>query len=355
MKFTVLLVSAMLQAAPAQDFAYPHLKKEDSARLSKIAADVCANASRVAAETKNTRLSEAHKRHCVETKPPSVTGLIVAFHHLNLETKRSQKTEKAFFKSTIPVLAISLKQYPDFPEPPAVWSMTGAIQELSGLAHDKKRNVLWSHGDSGTGEFIGRTDLKTFKTEKVRVENAKNHDWEAIVVDSKARVWILDVGDNLGARKKTRLYRVDPEKIKDGSVAAEREIGVRFESGAHDIEAGVVEGDTLYLIGKDYYKRSRVHSVDLRDEAEDSQIAKALGETPVVPPISDATLTSDGRLILLTYFGLYELLNWKDPKARALKQLNSDVLGQIEAITSVSPDSVYIGREDGKVFSSKIR
>jgi hypothetical protein len=345
----------MIPFAMAQELAYPHLSKAQSESLFAFTSKICSDTKEFTTKSKNARLTEAYERHCVKTKPPSLTGLIVAFYHLNVDAKGSQKEEKLFYKSRLPIMSFTVRQTPDFAAPKPAWDVSGIVDELSGLAYDKKRNIFWSLGDSGTGEKIGRTNARTFSTESIKVTGGKNHDWEAIAVDSKFMVWILDVGDNVGARKKVRLYRINPDEIAQGTVKINRELQVQYDGKAHDVEAAVVEGDSLYLIGKEYYKPVRIDKVDISESAQPKQKAIALGETPEAPPITDAFLTENNRLMALTYFGVFEIQNWKDPTKRSFKQINHNVWGQTEALSSIDSKTFFVGSEDGSVFKTEIQ
>jgi hypothetical protein len=181
------------------------------------------------------------------------------------------------------------------------------------------------------------------------VMGAKNIDWEAMALDSKGKLWIFDVGDNLSERKSLTLYQVDPDKIKEGQAQIERQIQVRYPKSPHDVEAAIIDGDRLFLFGKHYYKPVPVYSVDLASTGTE-QVATDLGVIPEIAPITDAYLEKDGRLILLTYFGLFELTNWKKPESRKLKSLTTRFLGQTESLTSAGDGKYFIGREDGLVF-----
>ncbi|MEQ1876852.1 MAG: hypothetical protein ABL958_09410, partial [Bdellovibrionia bacterium] len=344
----ILIPWLLFSSASSGSISYSHLTKEQSDRLNEAAASVCEQTASLAKETANARLTEAHKRHCLESKPPSLTGLIVAFHHLNIETKQSQAKEKQFFKKNLITLSALVQSSPDYPEPKAAWSIAGSIDELSGLAFDKKRNLIWSLGDSGTGPIIGKTSVGSFKTEKFQVDQANNRDWEAIVLDQDSNVWALDVGDNRALHKSVVLYQFNPEEIKGSHVPLKRKIEVTYKGGARDVEAGWIDGMKLYLVEKAYYRPARIVSVDLGPKSAATQTAEDFGNLPELGPITDAALGPEGKPYLLTYFGVFEVENWKAPAKRALKQINNQILGQIEAMTFIA-GKAHVGREDGKV------
>lgn len=342
----ILISLFVFQTTAGAEIAYSHLKKEQSDRLLETATKICEQTAKIAKETKSQRLTEAHKRSCIDRKPPSLTSLIVAFHHLNVETKKGP--EKEFFRKNLMVLAALVQITPDFPEPKSEWSVRGVVDELSGLAYDKKRNLIWSHGDSGTGPLIGRTSIDGFKTEKLQVDGANNRDWEAIVVDDAGFVWVLDVGDNRAAHKSVVAYQLNPGDIKGTHITVKRKIEATYEGGARDVEAAVMSDGKIYLIEKEYYRESRISTIDIGEKSEPKQISKSFGTIPPTPPITDAAIAENGKLILLTYFGIFEIANWKTGKL-APTQLNDQILGQVEAITIVG-GKTYVGREDGKVF-----
>jgi hypothetical protein len=366
MLFSAVLALGLVTGSPQ----YSHLPRNQSDQLASLALRICSDTTALATKTSNSRLKDAQYRNCIERDPPSLTGLVVAFYHLKLETKDKETLD--FYRKNLSILGPVVSTTPDFKAPKPSWTVANSVSELSGMATDSVRKVIWSLGDSGTGSWIGRTQPDKRITDKISVGEVKNRDWEAIVLDSNGKVWILDVGDNLSVHKKVFAYMLDPSKIDEPSRSAkndgpdalfgdpgkarllkakvEKKIEILYPSGPFDVEAAFFDKGRIYLIGKHYYKSVPVVSFSIAADAPVVQAAQAFGEIPVIPPVTDAYLSPERKLVLLTYFGLYEVLNWDNPLKRELKSYGYFNWGQTEALTSDGAGGFWVGREDGAVF-----
>ena len=324
---------------------YAGLDKKDNAKLLEKAKNLCTEIKEFAEKEKDVRLGEAYERHCVKPAEPQLSALIGAFYHMNIDLKDSDKKKSEFYKSKLLEIIATTKWLPDFQTPPVKWDLKGAIFEMSGFAYDWRTKRLWTLGDSGTGPFIAYLETDTGKSHRIKVLNAKNIDWEAIVSEDPNHILILDVGDNHKERSSVTIYRADTREIKKNSIKVEG-FGITYPEGPMDCEAAIVKNGTLYLFEKTYYLEPRVYTVDLNAKP---LTAKLKGKLPQSPLLTDANLF-DGRLFFLTYTGVAELENWQDLSKAKFRDVMSGQFGQVESIHALSPKQFWIGREDGKVF-----
>jgi hypothetical protein len=133
------------------------------------------------------------------------------------------------------------------------------LPEVSGIIVTPFNTVI-GHNDQGHKARLYEFDMKTGqKVRTIEIENAKNKDWEDIASDSKY-IYIGDVGNNRGKRKKLKIYRIEwPEKgSKRIAMRAEK---IRFsyadqsdfeerKKHNYDCEAIIAYGDSLYLFTK---------------------------------------------------------------------------------------------------------
>ena len=110
-----------------------------------------------------------------------------------------------------------------------------ALREGSGVVASRRHpGVLWAHNDSGDQArlFAFRRDgvavLPTGTSDParyrgVRIENARNYDWEDITSDPEGRLYIGDIGNNDSARRNLAIYVADePDPVAGTPVRAIR-------------------------------------------------------------------------------------------------------------------------------------
>lgn len=140
--------------------------------------------------------------------------------------------------------------------------LPGTVAEVSGM-------ILWDgyfvgHNDSGGLPELYLMDTLTGKIRRtLRIENAKNVDWEDIAHD-KDFIYVGDFGNNIGNRKDLCIYRIQKSLIPkngDATLTAERihfqwELQTSFEPARHqhnfDCEAMICYHDRLVLFTKNW-------------------------------------------------------------------------------------------------------
>jgi len=235
------------------------------------------------------------------------------------------------------------------------------IREVSAAVFDSAEGLLWTLGDGGDGirEKIGRTSLADRSTTSLLVTGACNHDWEALAMDDGGRLWILDVGDNGAVREQVLLHRVDPGDAAGQSVPVTRTITVTYPDGPMDVEAGACFQDTVYLFEKRLFPRTgagplRVLAVDVSEASGNYQEALPAGTLPVCRTVTDASVSPEGYLYLLTYTGIIACGDWHSPVRSAWPVLFF-FLGQQESLAALGRNSFYVGVEDGSFYCVRKR
>lgn len=123
--------------------------------------------------------------------------------------------------------------------------------------------VVWTHNDSGDGPFLYATDAFGRDLGRVRVEGARNVDWEdlaagpCVVVPGRC-LYIGDIGDNGRRRDHIVVYRIREPRPPDSPRDTLRGVPVldslvlHYPDRRHNAEALAVTGDgTLLLITKE--------------------------------------------------------------------------------------------------------
>jgi hypothetical protein len=138
------------------------------------------------------------------------------------------------------------------------------VPELSGLVASLAHpGVFWAHGDSGTEAMLFAVDEHTRTLARVRVDGAKNHDWEDLTLDAHGNLYIGDIGNNDSDREDLTIYVLpepDPKRAEQRVTVArtirfrypdQRDAsGVRKSAQNFDAEALFVVGEQLYIATK---------------------------------------------------------------------------------------------------------
>ncbi|WP_217139713.1 WD40 repeat domain-containing protein [Streptomyces sp. AC627_RSS907] len=130
------------------------------------------------------------------------------------------------------------------------------ITESSGLAASRRHpGVYWTHNDQDTGPYLYAVDGATGETvARVTLSGIGTpRDVEAISVGPGDRIFVGDIGDNLGGTwPHVWIYELpEPKELKDQTVKATQYV-VKYADGARDAESMVVHPKTgrVYLIDK---------------------------------------------------------------------------------------------------------
>ncbi len=150
-----------------------------------------------------------------------------------------------------------------FPEiPQKVCDLSKKLNETSGLIY--YNDHIWTFNDSGGEAEIYKIDSETGEIlQTVRLNNAKNTDWEDITHDENY-IYIGDFGNNRGNRKDLRIYKVDKSMIGDGKIEEvpseiiafsyndQTSFIVNNRSNNYDCESLVSFGDSLIIFSKNW-------------------------------------------------------------------------------------------------------
>ena len=160
------------------------------------------------------------------------------------------------------------------------------IREASGLAISRRNpGLLWVHNDSGGQPLLHAIEPNGTYRGAVRIEGARNIDWEDIAsfeLDGKPWLLIADTGDNAGKGKNRELLVVaepDPaslDPLKETSATVAWKIPVRYADGPRDCEAVAVEAKAglVYLLSK-RDTPPRLYTLPLRPAAANADAGTA--------------------------------------------------------------------------------
>lgn len=203
------------------------------------------------------------------------------------------------------------------------------LAENSGVAMAVRHpGVFYSINDSGNDPIVYAVDTMGVGRGRWTLRGAANRDWEAIAVGpcvgarttATSCIYVGDVGDNGLERSAVVVYRTpEPDSLAPDlmAVAETDSIVVRYEDGAHNVEAMYVAPDgSIVLISKERQRtearearptlmyRIAAAAWDVGAVAE----ARLVDSLPIIPraatshQVTDAGLALDGRtLAVRTY------------------------------------------------------
>ena len=180
-------------------------------------------------------------------------------------------------------------------------AVTGAvtidgIDEVSGVVASRRRPVLWIEEDSGNPERIYAIDGSGDQRAVVNVDRAQNLDWEDIALSGR-RLWLADIGDNFELRASVRVYWFHEPRRSDTTAIA-RVLHLRFEDGAHNAEAMVVDGkrNELYIFTKRSGATVVYRTSVLGVQGGDSRLLTKIATLPL-NMVTAADLGPDGVIV----------------------------------------------------------
>ncbi|MFB7617232.1 hypothetical protein [Kitasatospora sp. NPDC056181] len=222
------------------------------------------------------------------------------------------------------------------------------ITESSGLAASLAHpGVYWTHNDSDDGPYVYAVDSQGRTVATVTLRGTEPRDVEAISLGPDGRLYVGDLGDNLGGKwSEVWIYSfAEPAELRDQSVDVIR-YRVRYEDGPRDAEALMVHPVT----GRAYIASKKQGGGGLYEGPEKLSTAgintfRRIGD---VPWVTDGAFSPDGtRLVLRGYLsaGLYR---WKDGAPTELGPLAAPLQRQGESVTFTADGRSVLYGTEGK-------
>lgn len=244
--------------------------------------------------------------------------------------------------------------------PERVGELPAVLDESSGLAASRGRDVLWTHNDSGNDAVVYAIGAAGGLRQRVAVAGAVNRDWEDIALapcDAGDCLYIADIGDNRERRDDIAIYRVPEPAAGDTATAPAERLPIRYPEGAQDAEALFVPpSGELFVVTKGRSAAPALYRYPppLRpDETVVLARVQALGdEAPALPSqITGAAAAPDGAVIALRTYVDLRLHRLEDGRlaASAPMRVNLTPLAepQGEAVELLADGTVVLTSEAG--------
>jgi hypothetical protein len=121
----------------------------------------------------------------------------------------------------------------------------GDIREASGMTRSSlDDSLLWVINDSGSLPLLYAVGIDGRDRGTIRVDNARNTDWEGLAsfeADGKAWLLVADIGDNSGKRQSVDLYLFEEPKAPLAATVRARRVSFSYPNGPRDAEAVAVD------------------------------------------------------------------------------------------------------------------
>ena len=231
------------------------------------------------------------------------------------------------------------------------------LNESSGLI--VLNDTIYSHNDSGGLPFLYRFSKSGQFYDSVKVNNAKNVDWEEITSDMYGNIFVGDFGNNYNERRDLCIYKIDTLKNV-------RKINFSYSNQTEfpphkrklknfDCEAMLQFQDKLVLFSK--AKTSKKEILYLLNPNENSQILIPWFHFKLHERVTSATVISENVIAILSYGKLIVCklpdIENAEPKIKILYCKKLPLVRQSEAVTYNS-GTLYISNEQGDLFRFKV-
>jgi hypothetical protein len=239
------------------------------------------------------------------------------------------------------------------------YKISNELHEISGI-EIWNDTILIAINDSGNEAILFFMNLKGKIIHKLKIDNAKNHDWEDLTLDSNNNIYIADVGNNANKRQNLMIYYFSLDSCLFKTSITAKKISFRYEDQDafppekdkkyFDCEAIAYHNGFLYLFTKDLASPFKgISSCYQLTISTENQIAKKWFtiELPkhrkqFLDAITSATIFNQ-TCYLLSYSDIYTFkFGITSPEIKKIKSFG--LLSQKEAIC-VDENAIFVANE----------
>ncbi len=201
--------------------------------------------------------------------------------------------------------------------------LPGFADEVSGIADSKTNSAaLWVEEDGGNGAYIHLINHNGSFSKKLLILTARNRDWEDLALapgpNGMPHLYLADIGDNSEQYGSYAIYRFPEPAAGTDTVFSHEKIIFKYEDGAHDAEAMLVDPLTkdIYLITKKG-TASKVYKLAYPQSTTITESAKWVATLSFTGTVS-AALSANGTEVLVKNYG--KIFYWKRAATEPLEK-----------------------------------
>ncbi len=240
------------------------------------------------------------------------------------------------------------------------------LNEVSGV-ETAGDSTLWVIEDNGNKDKVYAVNLKGTLVRELKVDHAKNHDWEDLAQDKEGNLYIGDFGNNANARKNLKIYKLSkPFSKKGGEIDAEKiefrypeqkEFPPKKSNLRFDCEAFFHHKGSLFLITKDrsrpYHGKAYVYKIpDTKGEYTAQLVGEFISCTdPQFCSITGADISPDGKKVALVgsgYIWLFTNFDADNFTKGTMQTIDVKHRTQQESICFLDDNTLIVADEQSK-------
>ncbi|MBR9853239.1 MAG: hypothetical protein GYB37_01495 [Algicola sp.] len=236
------------------------------------------------------------------------------------------------------------------------------LKEVSGMEISKDGKV-WVVEDSGNKDNVYLVDQEGNIKKSLKIDHAKNKDWEDLALDDQGNLYIGDFGNNGNERKDLVIYKVPNGEMDRNKPNAEKiefkypeqeKFPPKKDSLYFDTEGFFHLNDHLYIFTKN---RTRPYSGETLiyrvPDKEGEYEAEFLGNLFLCNDqdhcsVTSADISPDNKTIALLSYGYVFLLtdfNTSNFSKASIKIVDINTSTQTESVCFVDNNTLFIADE----------
>lgn len=230
-----------------------------------------------------------------------------------------------------------------------VTALPSILKEASAIEKVKNSDVLWTIEDAGNKNHLYGFNLEGELIKDIKINGAKNNDWEDLTSDDFGNLYIGDFGNNSKKRDSYSICKIS--NFEDAETSAEKiDFKLPKKMKDQDFEAFFLMKNNFYIFSKNN-KETFIFKVPNRIGKHTAELVSKFKFDKTIGKITSAAISPDQKtIVLLNHDRLVKLTNFKsdyffEGDIEILK-FNHD--SQKEGICFKDQRSVYITDERTK-------
>ncbi|GLU43578.1 hypothetical protein [Allomuricauda sp. NBRC 101325] len=245
------------------------------------------------------------------------------------------------------------------------------LKEVSGIEIADKSS-FWVIEDSGNKDEICKVDRSGKIKQTLKIDHAKNMDWEDLTIDVEGNLYIGDFGNNANEREDLVIYKIsksqldkkepNAKKIKI-SYPQQKDFPPKKDSLYYDTEGMLHWDGHLYIFTKNrtrpYSGKTLIYRVPDKEGEYKAELLSSLFlcEDQNRCSVTSADLSPDGKTIALLTYG--QLILLRDFQLPDFSKVTTEIIDlqcttQIESVVFTDNNTVIIADEQNNFGGRKL-